>query len=115
MRIVNRPAALLYASLICIALASCKGATSIRDLMDDPHRYDGKTVRIVGEVQSAIGALGVGEYQVNDGTGVLSVVTRGGGVPRQGAKIGVQGTFRSAFTFGAKTGAVLLEDRRYTP
>jgi hypothetical protein len=35
--------------------------------------------------------------------------------PRVGAKVGVEGTFRSAFTLGTKSVAVLLEKRRRTP
>jgi len=96
-------------------LLACQGATPIKTLLDDPQRYDGKTVRIVGEVQGSVGVLGFGAYQVNDGTGTLAIVSEGGGTPRQGAKVGVEGTFRSAYTLGTKSVAVLVEQRRYTP
>ncbi|HXJ29425.1 MAG TPA: hypothetical protein VNG35_02225 [Gemmatimonadales bacterium] len=94
---------------------SCGGATPIKTLLDDPQRFDGKTVRIAGQVQGSVGALGFGAYQVNDGTGTLSIVSEGGGVPRQGAKVGVEGTFRAAYTLGNQSVAVLVEQRRYTP
>jgi hypothetical protein len=32
-----------------------------------------------------------------------------------GAKVGVEGTFRSAFTLGSRTVAVLMEQRRKSP
>jgi hypothetical protein len=96
-------------------LLGCQGATPIKTLLDDPQRFDGQTVRIVGQVQGSVGALGFGAYQVNDGTGTLSIVSEGGGVPRQGAKVGVEGTFRSAYTLGSQSVAVLVEQRRYTP
>lgn len=96
--------------------ASCKGTTTpIKTLLDDPARFDGTTVRIAGEVQGSVGVLGLGAYQVNDGTGTLTIVTEGGGAPRQGAKVGVEGTFRSAYTVGNQSVAVLVEQRRYTP
>lgn len=98
-----------------LLLLSCRGATPIKTLLDDPHQFDGKTVRIAGEVRSSAGALGFGAYQVNDGTGTLTIVSEGGGVPRQGAKVGVEGTFRSAYTLGSQSVAVLVEQRRYTP
>jgi hypothetical protein len=104
----------LFATAALVSL-SCGGATSIKTLLDDPQRFDGKTVRIAGDVQVSAGALGFGAYQVNDGTGTLSIVSEGGGVPRQGAKVGVEGTFRSAYTLGTTTVAVLVEQRRYTP
>lgn len=87
----------------------------IKTLLDDAPRFDGKTVRIVGDVESPMGALGVGTYQVNDGTGTLRVVSESGGAPRVGAHTGVEGTFRSAFTLGSQSLAVLQEKLRYTP
>jgi hypothetical protein len=96
-------------------LLACQGATPIKTLLDDPQRFDGKTVRIAGEVQGSVGVLGFGAFQVNDGTGTLAVVSQGGGTPRQGAKVGVEGTFRSAYTLGTQSVAVLVESRRYTP
>jgi len=98
-----------------VLLLSCNGTTSIKTLLDDPQRFEGKTVRIVGEVQGSVSALGFGAYQVNDGTGTLSIVSEGGGTPRQGAKVGVEGTFRSAYTLGTQSVAVLVEKRRYSP
>jgi len=95
-------------------LRSC-GTTPIKTLLDDPARFDGKTVRIVGDVQEAAGLFGAGGYRVNDGTGTLTVVTESGGVPRVGARVGVEGTFRSAFTLGATSAAVLIEKQRFTP
>jgi hypothetical protein len=52
---------------------------------------------------------------VSDGTGTLPVVSETGGAPRDGTRIGVEGTFRAAFTLGTETAAVLMEKRRYIP
>lgn len=96
-------------------LAACPGTKPIQELLDDPGRYDGKMVRIAGEVTQSVGVLGVGGYQVNDGTGTLTVILpAGGSAPRVGAEVGVEGTFRSAFTFGAITAAVLMEKQHRT-
>lgn len=104
-----------FAMATMLILRSCGGTTPIKTLLDDPSRFDGKTVRIAGDVESSIGILGVGGYKVNDGTGTLPVVTESGGTPRNGARVGVEGTFHSAFTLGGTTAAVLVEKRRYTP
>ncbi len=98
-----------------LLLRGCGGTTPIKTLMDDPDRFDGKTVRIIGEVQQSVGALGFGAYEVKDATGTLPVVSQTGGAPRAGAQLGVEGTFRAAFTLGTKTAAVLVEKRRYSP
>jgi hypothetical protein len=100
---------------LALVLRACGGTVPIQTLLDDPPRYDGKTVRIAGEVKGSMGALGYGAYRVSDGTGTLPVVSEGGGAPRDGTRIGVEGTFRSAFTLGTETAAVLVEKRRYIP
>jgi hypothetical protein len=84
-------------------------------LLDDPGRYEGETVRVKGEVTRAIGALGQGAYRINDGTGTMNVVSQGLGAPREGAEVGVEGTFRSVFTFGDESGAVIMEKDRFDP
>jgi len=98
-----------------LVLRGCGGAVPIKTLLDDPPRYEGKTVRIAGEVKGSMGALGYGAYRVSDGTGTLPVVSETGGAPRDGTRIGVEGTFRAAFTLGTETAAVLMEKRRYIP
>ncbi len=104
------------AALSLFLLAACPGTKPIKELLDDPSRFNGETVRIAGEVTQSVGALGVGVYQVNDGTGTLTVVSQAGkGTPRTGAQIGVEGTFRSAFTLGSTTVAVLMEQKRKSP
>jgi len=103
--------------LLVLALAACKGGgtTDIKTLLDDPARFDKQTVRIAGTVDESAGILGYGTYHLDDGTGKLWVLAQGGGAPRNGAKVGVEGEFRSAFTLGDRSGAVLMESKRYTP
>jgi hypothetical protein len=91
------------------------GLTPIKTLLDDPSRFDGQVVRIAGKVGLSAGALGYGAYQVDDGTGTLSVVSQGGGAPREGAQVGVEGTFKAVFTLGSQSVAVLMEKQRFTP
>ncbi len=93
-------------------IGGCKGTVAIKTLLDDPSQYDKKTVQIAGTVTNSIGVLGYGAYRIDDGTGTLTVVSKGGGAPREGARVGVEGEFRSAFTLGTETVAVLIETRR---
>jgi len=100
---------------LLLLTTACPGVKPIKELLDDPSRFDGQTVRIAGEVKESIGALGLGVYQIDDGTGTLTVVSQGGnGTPRKGAKVGVEGEFKSAFTLGSQTVAVIVEDKRRT-
>ncbi len=104
----------VLASLLALA-TGCKGGygtTSIKTLLDDPGLYDRKTVRVAGDVGASMGVLGYGAYRLDDGTGALTVVTKLNGAPRQGARVGVEGEFRSAYTLGASSAAVIIESSR---
>ena len=109
----------ILAAALLSGIAACKKEgmelSSIGSLLDDPARHDHEIVRVMGRVEEAAGALGYGLYRVNDGTGTLMVFSREGGAPRSGATVGIEGEFRSAYTFGDKTGAALVEKHRFTP
>lgn len=103
----------LGAFAVVLLLKGC-GTTPVRQLLDDPGQYEGKTVRIAGEVKGSVGAFGVGAYRIDDGTGTIAVVSEERGAPRDGAMVGVEGTFRAAFTLGSQSVAVILEKKRAT-
>jgi hypothetical protein len=112
---LRRLASLLSLTGILLGLAGCASVTPIRELLDDPSRYDGKTVRIRGEVQGSAGGLGVGAYEVKDKTGTLTVVSDKAEPPRTGAEIGVKGKFQALLSLGFKSLAVLREEDRFYP
>ena len=115
MSMTAHPSAVLRLSTlmaVLLALAGCAGVTPIRDLLNDPSHYDGKTVRIQGEVQGAVGGLGLGAYEVKDKTGRLTVVSEEESPPRSGAKVGVKGKFQALLSLGFKSLAVLREESR---
>jgi hypothetical protein len=112
-RLGARLAASLFA--LCLLTAGCKeGTTDIKKLVDDPGRFDGTTVRVAGKVVTSVGLLGYGAYRLDDGTGTVLVVSEKG-APREGAEVGVEGTFRSVFTFRDQSGAAIEETDRYEP
>ena len=105
--------AVLGALLALGLVAGCAPAVSrIATLLKDPGRFDHQAVRVDGSVESALSVLDYGVYQVNDGS--LTIVTKSGGAPRQGSEVRVDGEFRSAFTLGTETMAVLIESKRTT-
>ncbi len=110
-----RPAAFAALTGVSLILVGCAGVTPIGELLDNPARYDGKTVRVEGEVKESAGGLGLGAYQVRDNTGTLTVVSEKGGPPRSGSKVGVKGRFEALITLGSKSLAVLREESRSTP
>jgi hypothetical protein len=109
-----RPTSLVALGGALLLLAGCAGVTPIGELLNNPAKYDGKTVRVEGEVKESAGGLGLGAYQVRDDTGTLTVVSETGGPPRSGSKIGVKGRFQSLITLGSRSLAVLREESRDT-
>jgi hypothetical protein len=113
-RRIRRPAP-LAPLLGAFFLAGCASVTPISDLLNNPSHYDGKTVRVEGNVTNAAGGLGLGAYAVRDNTGTIPVVSDRGGAPRTGAKINVKGKFQALFTLGSRGLAVLREESRSIP
>ncbi len=105
-------------TLLVLGLASvtagCRATVPIGHLLDDPYQFDGRKVKVEGKVVGAVGALGHGAYEIDDGTGSLLVVlerTRGG-IPRVGAHVAVTGWYKSAFTVGPFSAGLLFENNR---
>jgi hypothetical protein len=109
---VNRPTPLALGVAVLLVLTGCASATPIGDLINNPARYDGKTVRVEGEVIEAAGGLGMGAYAVRDNTGTLPIVSDRGGAPQTGAKVDVKGRFQALLTIGSRGLAVLREESR---
>jgi len=104
----SRPRHIAMAGLALLLAAGC-ATTPIRQLLAEPGRYDGQTVRVQGTVTRAAGVLGTGAYELDDGTGTIVVVSRGQGVPAQGARTRVKGTFQSVFSFMGRNIAAILQ------
>jgi hypothetical protein len=94
-------------------LASCASVTPIGELLENSSKYNGKEVRIKGEVGESAGLLGKGAYQVKDGTGTLTVISETSAPPPSGSTIGVKGVFQALLTLGSKSLAVLKEHSRF--
>jgi hypothetical protein len=100
---------------ILLLLAGCASVTPIGNLLSNPAKYNGKTVKVEGEVTKSVGAIVAGGYEIKDNTGQLTVVSEGASPPPEGVKIGVKGIFQSLLTLGTKTLAVLKEQSRFNP
>jgi hypothetical protein len=109
------PRVRLALPLALLLLAGCASVTPIGTLLSNSSKYNGKTVRVKGEVTKSVGALVAGAYQVKDNTGTLTVVAEGNSPPPQGVTIGVKGLFQALVTLGSRSLAVLREESRFNP
>ena len=106
----RRVRASVMLGMVLVGVNACAGTIHIRDLLDQPQRYEGKTVRVSGTVTKSAGVLGTGAFEIDDGTGKIYVIARGQGVPREGAKTKAQGRFESLFSFLGRTMAAIVQN-----
>jgi hypothetical protein len=99
----------LMFGMMLVGLNACSRSIRIRDLLDRPQEYDGKTVQVEGTVTQSAGVLGTGAFEIDDGTGRIYVIARGQGVPAQGAKTKAEGRFESVFSFLGRTMAAIVQ------
>jgi len=102
---------LLLAALLGLGLGACAPTLRIRDLLDEPQRYDGRTVQVQGTVTRSAGLFGAGAYEIDDGTGSIYVIAQGQGVPREGAKTKAKGRFQSVFNLAGRTIAAIVQNK----
>src|SRR4029078_1207243 len=58
-----------------LLFTACPSQTNIRKINANPDRYRNKEVGIAGRVTDSYGALGVGGYEIDDGTGRMCVAS----------------------------------------
>jgi aspartyl/asparaginyl-tRNA synthetase len=92
-------------------MVGCSGlfSTKIKDILQHPRDFDGRTVTIAGEVKESANLLFIKYFIVRDDTGEITVVTDKA-VPRQGEKVRVTGRVNQAFAIGEKNVIVIMEE-----
>ena len=104
---------LLPAAFMVLLLAGCPQQRTIAQLNGDPGAYLNKEVTVVGTVSHSFGALGQGVYEINDGTGSVWVLSQNYGVPADGTKVGVTGTFVPTVEFAGKSFANAIRETKH--
>jgi hypothetical protein len=112
----RRKVSILALTLLSISLlTACPSKTNIGKILDNPDRYRDKEVGITGTVEDSYSVPFVGgAYKVDDGTGEIWVVSKRGGAPRKGARVGAKGHVTQGFNFGGRNFGTVIEetDRR---
>ena len=113
MLVSKKIAAFVVLIAATLLFTACPSQTNIAKINANPDRYRGKEVGIAGRVTDSYGALGVGAYEIDDGTGKMWVATRTG-LPSRGARVGAKGYVRNGFSFNGRSYGTIIEetDRR---
>ena len=103
-RIISRFAAPLALAALLSGCALAVRHPSVAELKYNPGRYQDRTVSVDGVVTSSWGIplMPFRLYKVDDGTGEITVVSQGGRVPTQGARVRVKGRVSDVANFGGQ-------------
>ena len=98
---------------LAFSLAGCATRQSIADIKYNPGRYQDRTVAVEGTVTSAWGVplVPFKLYKVDDGTGEMTVLSRGSRTPAKGNHVKVKGVVRDVAVFGGQPLGLHLEER----
>lgn len=102
--------------MVAFLTAAC-GARGVRisDLKDRPDKYEDKTVRVTGVVTSSFGIplVPFQVYNVDDGSGEITVLSRAARSPLKGSRVRVRGKVSEVAVFGGRSiGLHMMEDDR---
>ena len=111
MRTKTRFAMVLLTTLL---ITAC-GARSVRvaDLKDRPGRYTDDTVSVTGTVTRSwsFPLVPFQFYNVDDGSGEITVVSRTGRAPSKGTRVQVKGRINELASFGTFSLGLHLDER----
>src|SRR3990170_3684822 len=108
---------LATALLSAFVLTGCAArGVRVAELRDQPTKYATKTVSVTGVVTSSWGVplVPFQLYNVDDGTGQITVLSRTGRTPAKGTRVQVKGKISEFAVFGGRSVGLHLqeEDRK---
>ena len=109
---------LIVALMGALVISGCAArGVKIGELKDQPDRYDDKRVSVTGVVTSSWGIplVPFQLYNVDDGTGEITVLSRTGRAPSKGSRVRVKGRINEFAQFGGRSIGLHIseEDRDY--
>jgi hypothetical protein len=97
----------LSVALLSVFLISGCAARGVRiaQLKDMPTKYDNKSVSITGTVTNSWGIplVPFQFYNVDDGSGEITVLSQSGRVPAKGTRVQVKGRINEVAVFGGRS------------
>ena len=100
------------ALLAALLMTACAGTVRIADLKDRPGHYEARTISVHGVVTNSWGVpmAPLQFYNVNDGSGEVTVLARSGKVPAKGTRVKVRGRVEEVASLGSRSVGLHLEE-----
>jgi len=103
--------------ILVVVLIQCAASVRIGDIKNTPSRFHNKKVTLSGTVDETLTLpiLGVGVYQLNDGSGTIWIKPKEM-TAEKGARVRVTGTIKVGLTISGKSfGLILIESKSEEP
>jgi hypothetical protein len=110
---MTRAHRLLVAILGAGLIAGCAArGVRVAELKDQPDKYARKTVSITGVVTSSVGTslLPFQIYNIDDGSGEITVVSKTNRSPTKGSRVEVKGQLNEVAVFGGRSIGLHLQE-----
>jgi hypothetical protein len=111
---MTRTSRLLSIALLSAFVVTGCAARGVRiaELKDRPDKYEHKNVSVTGVVTNSYGVplVPFQLYNVDDGTGEITVVSRSGRSPSKGARVQVKGKVNEVAVFGGRSIGLHIEE-----
>jgi hypothetical protein len=109
-RNIRRRGSLVATLSLTVLLIGCE-QTTISDIGEDPDKYTGDPVTVVGEVISPVaGEPPGGAFEIDDGTGRIWVMSLRLDAPAPGTRLAVTGLVEPAENLGGTTSPMVLHE-----
>jgi hypothetical protein len=112
---MKKTLAVVILSMLVAAGCAARGVR-VAELKDQPTKYATKSVSVTGVVTSSWGIplVPFQLYNVDDGSGEITVLSRSGRTPARGTRVQVRGTVNEVAVFGGRSIGLHLqeEDRK---
>jgi hypothetical protein len=95
-----------------VFVTACAARVHIADIQNRPDKYANKTVSVDGLVTTSFGVplVPFQMYKVDDGSGEITVVSRGSRAPRKGARVQVKGRVDELGSFGGQSVGLHIQE-----
>lgn len=97
---------------VIILFLGCERTVSIKELVENPRKYEGKRVSIKGKVENTYSLLIIKYFELSDESGARIRVITKRLLPRQGEIVSIRGKLQESFEFGNENITVFIEEDR---
>jgi len=96
--------------LAIVLLIGCQRKASIKEIIENPRKYEGKRILIKGKVENTYSLFLIKYFELSDESGAKIRVITKRLLPKEGEVVSIQGKVKESFEIGNENITVFVED-----